>query len=72
MVRPREIPTEYGFSIFQEGIKPAWEDKANLNGGRFILRIKKQYSNFFWETLILAFVKEQNDLMCGITSNCES
>ena len=27
--------------IMKDNIKPMWEDKANLNGGRFILRIKK-------------------------------
>ena len=41
MIRPKNLPNDYGFLIFQEGIKPMWEDKANLNGGRFILRIKK-------------------------------
>ena len=46
-----------------------WEDKANLNGGRFILRIKKQYANYFWEILVLSFVTDANDLICGLASS---
>jgi hypothetical protein len=30
-----------------------WEDEFNKNGGRFIIRVKKNYANYFWENLIL-------------------
>ena len=46
-----------------------WEDKANLNGGRFILRVKKQFANYFWETIVQSFVLDSNDLICGLASN---
>lgn len=46
-----------------------WEDKNNENGGRYKLRIKKQYGNRFWEDLILSFIGEQcedNNYICGL------
>jgi translation initiation factor 4E len=39
-----------------------WEDENNKNGGRFILRLKKQYANYFWENLLIAFIGEQCEL----------
>ncbi len=35
------------------------KSKANENGGRFILKIKKQFSNYFWENLVLSFIGEE-------------
>lgn len=69
MVRPENLPVGCKFSVFQEGIKPAWEDKANEGGGGFILRVKKNYANKFWEDLLLSFIGEQcdeNDDICGL------
>ena len=37
-----------------------WEDKPNIGGGRFLLRVKKQYSNLIWEDLILSFIGKIN------------
>ena len=42
--------------MFLSHIKPMWEDKENANGGRFVLRVKKNYANYFWENLLLAFI----------------
>ena len=30
-----------------------WEDPSNKDGGRFILRVKKLYGNYFWENIVL-------------------
>jgi len=57
-VRPEELPSNCEFFLFQDNIKPMWEDSNNENGGRFKLRIKKQYGNRFWEDLILSFIGE--------------
>jgi len=38
-----------------------WEDEANLNGGRWQIRINKGYANKLWEDLILAMIGEQFD-----------
>lgn len=72
MVRPEQLPIGCDFFLFQQDIKPMWEDIANKQGGRFILKIKKQYGNRFWEDLILSFIGEQfekNDEICGINAS---
>ena len=56
MVRPEQLPTGTDFFLFQEGIKPMWEDPANKNGGRMLLKIKKSFGNKFWEDLILNYI----------------
>ena len=40
MVRPEQLPAGYKFLLFQENIKPMWEDEANQHGGRFFLLFK--------------------------------
>lgn len=72
MVRPDKLPVGCRFALFQEGIKPVWEDKENHNGGGFYLRIKRNYANKFWEDLLLGFIGEQcseNDDICGLNLN---
>ena len=69
IVRPEKLPVGSEFFLFQENIKPMWEDENNQGGGRFILRLKKNYANRFWEDLILSFIGEQcpeNDEICGL------
>ena len=72
MIHPESLPVSSKFALFQEGIKPAWEDKENQGGGSFILKVKRNYSNKFWEDLVLSFVGDQcddNDQICGIILN---
>lgn len=35
MTRPDKLPEGTTFYCFAEGIKPMWEDPANVGGGRF-------------------------------------
>jgi len=49
--RPDSLPKGCEFLLFKEGIKPLWEDKANAGGGRFVLHIKKVFSNKTWEDI---------------------
>lgn len=75
MVRPEKMPVSSKFALFQEGIKPAWEDKENQNGGSFILKVKKNFANKFWEDLLLSYIGEQceyNDDVCGIILNVKA
>lgn len=44
---------------FVEGVKPMWEDEANKKGGRWVLKINKEFSDRIWEDLILGFIGEQ-------------
>lgn len=34
--------------MFKEGIKPEWEDKENVGGGCFKIKIEKGKSNKLW------------------------
>ena len=36
-----------------------WEDEPNLGGGRFVMRLKKPFSNKIWEDLVLSFIGDQ-------------
>ena len=51
--RPDSLPRGCEFLLFKEGIKPIWEDEENLNGGRFVLHIKRIFSNKAWEDMLL-------------------
>jgi len=75
MIRPDKLPGGCKFALFQEGIKPAWEDKANEDGGSFVLRIKRVYANRIWEDLLLSYIGEQcefNDDICGLYLNVKA
>ena len=56
MTRPIDLPNKASFAFFQEGIRPMWEDAANSNGSRFMLRVKKEYANRIWEDLLIGFI----------------
>ena len=36
-----------------------WEDEANKNGGRWVIRMNKGFANKLWEDMILAMIGEQ-------------
>jgi len=56
------------FHIFKMGIKPMWEDPANLNGGKWMFKLRKGLSSRCWENLVMAMLGEQfmvGDQICG-------
>ncbi|KAL2335059.1 hypothetical protein Fmac_016272 [Flemingia macrophylla] len=66
--RPSSLPSPTDLHLFKEGIRPLWEDSANCNGGKWIIRFKKVVSGRFWEDLVLALVGDQldyGDNICG-------
>jgi translation initiation factor 4E len=68
MARPAELSGHCDFHLFKEGIKPLWEDDANRNGGKWMIRLRKGLASRFWEYLILAILGEQfmvGDELCG-------
>ncbi|WOL16921.1 hypothetical protein Cni_G25709 [Canna indica] len=68
LARPSSLPNPTDLHLFKEGIRPLWEDPANCNGGKWILRFKKAISSRFWEDLVLALVGDQLDCaddVCG-------
>lgn len=46
-------------NVFQEGIKPAWEDEANAEGGQWVVKLHKSFTAFCWEGLLLALIGNQ-------------
>nr|CAG4635672.1 EOG090X0BMA [Artemia franciscana] len=57
--RPSQISGHADFHLFKSGIKPMWEDSANKNGGKWIVRLRKGLADRLWENLILAILGEQ-------------
>nr|XP_015196006.1 PREDICTED: eukaryotic translation initiation factor 4E type 2-like [Lepisosteus oculatus] len=46
-----------------------WEDEANKNGGKWIIRLRKGLASRFWENIILAMLGEQfmvGEEICGV------
>ncbi|KAK9072679.1 hypothetical protein SSX86_009114 [Deinandra increscens subsp. villosa] len=69
LARPSSLPSPTDLHLFKQGIRPLWEDSANCNGGKWIIRFKKAVSGRFWEDLVLALVGDQldyNDNICGV------
>lgn len=64
-----ELPVISDYHIFRAGIKPTYEDPANVNGGKWQIRLKKGLSARIWEMLVLAIVGDQfseiGDELCG-------
>jgi len=63
-----ERPTVCDYHVFREGIRPMWEDEANVNGGKWIVRLKKGLAARYWEDVLLAVLGGQfrvGDEICG-------
>eukprot|EP00112_Aurelia_sp_Birch-Aquarium-sp1_P022004 Seg6062.1 transcript_id=Seg6062.1/GoldUCD/mRNA.D3Y31 product="Eukaryotic translation initiation factor 4E type 2" protein_id=Seg6062.1/GoldUCD/D3Y31 len=68
MVRPGDLPGNSNIHLFKHGIRPMWEDDANKEGGKWILRLRKGIASRYWENLILAMLGEQfmvESELCG-------
>ncbi|XP_062499245.1 eukaryotic translation initiation factor 4E-like [Corticium candelabrum] len=51
------------YSVFKDGIEPAWEDSANRNGGRWLLNLNRQQRrdslDRYWMEILLMMIGEQ-------------
>jgi len=68
LVRPSDLASHSDFHLFKDGIKPLWEDDANKDGGKWIVRLRKGLASRCWENLILAMLGEQfmvGEEICG-------
>jgi translation initiation factor 4E len=68
MAKPHELNGHADIHLFKDGIKPLWEDDANKNGGKWIVRLRKGLASRCWENLILAILGEQfmvGEEICG-------
>lgn len=72
MKRPSVLPRGCEFFLFRSGIKPLWEDTANIGGGRFYISMKKSsVTNKIWEDLQIGFLLTDStfDKLNGIVLN---
>jgi len=59
ILRPSEVPCAMDYHLFKIGIKPMWEHEANVNGGKWIVHLRKSYTSRCWENLVMAMLGEQ-------------
>lgn len=43
LARPADLPPLSDLHLFKLGIKPMWEDPANVNGGKWVSKIKEHH-----------------------------
>ncbi|XP_003383247.1 PREDICTED: eukaryotic translation initiation factor 4E type 2-like [Amphimedon queenslandica] len=68
IAHPSDLPPHCDIHVFKMGIKPMWEDTANKDGGKWIVRLRKEISSRSWENLLLAMLGEQfivGNEICG-------
>ena len=44
------------FQMFKSSIKPMWEDENNKDGGRFSIKLRKDFTTIIWEEMIFALI----------------
>ncbi|GBP65635.1 Eukaryotic translation initiation factor 4E type 2 [Eumeta japonica] len=69
LARPAELPPLSDLHLFKVGIKPMWEDPANVNGGKWVVRLRKGQTGRAWEDLCMAMLGEQfmvGPELCGV------
>lgn len=72
MLRPHQLREGGGeeYQLFVEGVKPTWEDQANTQGGKLVIRLPPALTSRYWEELLLAVIGEQldggEDEVCGV------
>ncbi|CAD5116657.1 DgyrCDS5525 [Dimorphilus gyrociliatus] len=72
VARPHELSGHCDYHLFKDGIKPMWEDEANVKGGKWMIRLKKGLISRCWENLILAVLGEQfivGNEICGAVAS---
>ena len=61
--------------VFRDGIKPEWTDKMNVDGGRWLLEIDRQYRNeqlnSKWLETLLAIIGKYNPKLLKILQYSE-
>ncbi|GAA6059069.1 hypothetical protein JCM10212_002040 [Sporobolomyces blumeae] len=56
---PAPVNVICDYNIFRSSIAPAWEDAANVGGGRWVLRLRKGVADRVWEEVVYALVGER-------------
>jgi len=57
---PSHLQPTTDYLLFHSGIRrPVWEDPININGGKWIIRLRKGVADRLWEDLVLAVIGDQ-------------
>lgn len=69
--RPNQVSTITDYHMFRAGMRPVWEDPANISGGKWMIRLRKGLAPRLWERLAMAVVGNMfdyggGDQICGI------
>ncbi|KAH8379567.1 hypothetical protein KR009_005595 [Drosophila setifemur] len=72
---PSELKIGCDYSMFKRGIKPMWEDEANIKGGRWLVTVTKSCKlelDRIWLDILLMMVGQNfdySDEICGAVIN---
>eukprot|EP00123_Amoebidium_parasiticum_P001181 comp12230_c0_seq1/m.7013 comp12230_c0_seq1/g.7013 ORF comp12230_c0_seq1/g.7013 comp12230_c0_seq1/m.7013 type:complete len:233 (-) comp12230_c0_seq1:188-886(-) len=61
IIKPSQLQLGSNFHMFKEGVRPAWEDPANTNGGKWLLQlpmVKKEDLDAAWQNVVLGMIGE--------------
>ncbi|CAO1615333.1 unnamed protein product [Sympodiomycopsis kandeliae] len=76
IVPPSELPQKANYYLFKEGIKPAWEDTANANGGKWSIQLPRDKSRAsidkLWLYTMLSAIGETLDAPSSTSSSSSS
>jgi len=73
--RPDALVNVSDIHLFKKGLRPVWEDPENLEGGKWMIRLKKGLASRYWESLLVAILSEQFDAgedVCGAVLSIRS
>ncbi|XP_017086733.1 eukaryotic translation initiation factor NCBP [Drosophila eugracilis] len=72
---PSELKIGSDYCLFKKGIRPMWEDQANVRGGRWVISLTKNTKtelDTFWMDSMLCLIGEDGDFaeeLCGAVVN---
>ena len=57
---PSALQPTTDYLLFHAGVqRPVWEDPLNMDGGKWIIRLRKGVADRLWEDLVLAVIGDQ-------------
>jgi len=60
--QPSTLQATTDYLLFKNTIRrPVWEDPLNIDGGKWIIRLRKGVADRLWEDLVLAIIGDQFD-----------
>jgi translation initiation factor 4E len=71
MERASNLEMNANYHLFKTGVKPLWEDDANKEGGKWIIKLSARDRNHidtYWQNLVLGLIGEafdNADDVCG-------